>query len=142
MKTIGSRSTCPIGYSLDVFGDKWTLLLLRDMIFAEKCTWLEWKGAAEKIAPSVLSDRVSLLIDENFIVKKVSKTNASKFLFYLTDKGLDLVPLMVDLMEFGSKHNPAGGSDYWMKKITANKKKTIQELHEKMLAARLEAFSV
>ena len=36
MKTIGSRSTCPIGYSLDVFGDKWTLLLLRDMIFAEK----------------------------------------------------------------------------------------------------------
>jgi len=140
MKTIGSRSTCPVGYTLDLFGDKWTLLLLRDMIFADKNSWLEWRASDEHIAPSVLSDRVSLLLDENYLIKKVSESNASKFLYYLTDKGLDLIPLMVELMEFGCKYNPKGGSAYWMKKIEASKKKTIQELHEKMLAARIEAF--
>ena len=141
MKAIGSRSTCPVGYTLDVFGDRWTLLLLRDMVFEGKNSWLEWRASAEHIAPSVLSDRVSLLLDENYLIKKVSESNASKFLYYLTDKGLDLIPLMVELMELGSKYNPQGGSDYWMKKIESDKKKTISELHEKMLTARQVAFS-
>lgn len=140
MKTIGSRSTCPVGYTLDVFGDKWTLLLLRDMIFEGKNSWLEWKASAEHIAPSVLSDRVNLLMEEKYLIKKVSESNASKFHYFLTDKGLDLIPLMVELMEFGCRYNPQGGSAYWMKKIEASKKKTITELHEKMLSARQEAF--
>ena len=141
MKTIGSRSSCPVGYTLDVFGDKWTLLLLRDMIFEGKNSWLEWKASDEKIAPSVLSDRVNLLVEENYITKKVSKNNASKFLYYLTDRGLDLIPLMVELMELGSKYNPQGGSEYWMKKIKASKEKTIKELHQRMLAEREQAFA-
>jgi DNA-binding HxlR family transcriptional regulator len=140
MKTIGSRSACPVGYTLDIFGDKWTLLLLRDIVFEGKNSWLEWKASAENIAPSVLSDRVSLLMDENYLVKKVSDNNASKFLYYLTDKGLDLIPLMVELMEFGSRYSPQGGSTYWMKKIEASKKKTIKELQDKLLAARKNAF--
>ena len=140
MRTIGNRSTCPIGYTLDVFGDKWTLLLLRDMIFDGKNSWLEWKASAEGIAPSVLSDRVTLLMEENYLIKKVSENNASKFLYYLTDKGLDLIPLMVELMAFGCQYNPRGGSAYWMKRINVSKKKTITELREKMLNARQEAF--
>ncbi|WP_461072962.1 winged helix-turn-helix transcriptional regulator [Spirosoma horti] len=140
MKAIGSRSTCPVGYTLDVFGDKWTLLLLRDMIFDGKNSWLEWRASAEQIAPSVLSDRVNLLMNEKYLIKKVSDSNASKFLYYLTDKGLDLIPLMVELMAFGCRYNPQGGSAYWMKKIESDKNKTISELQEKMLAARQEAF--
>ena len=140
MKEIGSRSTCPVGYTLDIFGDRWTLLLLRDMIFEGKNSWLEWRASAEHIAPSVLSDRVSLLLDENYLIKKVSDSNASKFLYYLTDKGLDLIPLMVELMELGCRYNPQGGSAYWMGKIESDKKKTISELHDKMLAARKAAF--
>lgn len=140
MKTIGSRSTCPVGYTLDLFGDRWTLLILRDIIFEGKNSWLEWKASAEHIAPSVLSDRVNLLVDEKYIIKKISDSNASKFLYFLTDKGLDLIPVMIELMEFGCKHNPKGGSEYWMKRIGASKKKTIAELHAKMLTARLEAF--
>ena len=70
MKEIGSRSTCPVGYTLDIFGDRWTLLLLRDMIFEGKNSWLEWRASAEHIAPSVLSDRVSLLLDENYLIKR------------------------------------------------------------------------
>ena len=116
-------------------------MILRDMIFSGKCSWLEWKASDEKIAPSVLSDRVNLLMEENYIIKKVSDTNASKFMFYLTDKGLDLIPLMIEIMTFGSKYNPQGGSVYWMKKIETNKKKTIRDLHKKMLDARLKAFA-
>ncbi|WP_442587054.1 winged helix-turn-helix transcriptional regulator [Pedobacter sp. AW31-3R] len=141
MKTIGTRSTCPISYSLDIFGDKWTLLILRDMIFRDRNSWLEWKAADENIAPSVLTDRVNLLINQELIIKKVSPHNASKFLFYLSDKGLELIPLMVDIMEFGSRHHPDGGSKYWLKKIETSKKKTIAELREKMLAIREAALN-
>lgn len=140
MKTIGKRSDCAISYSLDLFGDKWTLLILRDIIFREKNSWLEWKNASEGIAPSVLTDRVSLLTNEGVIKKKTSESNASKFLYYLTDKGLDLIPLMVDMMEFGSVYHPDGGSQYWLKKIKSNKTKAVKELREKMMAARNEAF--
>lgn len=140
MKTIGSRSDCPISYSLDIFGDKWTLLILRDMIFRDKNSWLEWKAADEKIAPTVLADRVNLLLSHELIVKKVSPNNASKFLYYLTDKGLDLIPLMVDIMEFGSRYHPDGGSKYWLKRIDTSKKKTILELRKKMMDSRIDAL--
>ncbi|MCW3167606.1 helix-turn-helix transcriptional regulator [Chryseobacterium sp. 09-1422] len=140
MKEIGKRSTCAISYSLDLFGDKWTLLILRDMIFSKKNSWLEWKNAYEGIAPSVLTDRVNLLTNEGVIMKKVSEKNASKFLYYLTNKGLDLIPLMVDLMEFGSTYHLEGGSKYWLEKIKKNINKTIEDLRAEMITARNEAF--
>ena len=140
MKEIGKRSNCAISYSLDLFGDKWTLLILRDIIFSGKNSWLEWKNASEGIAPSVLTDRVNLLMNEGLIKKKISDTNASKFLYYLTDKGLDLIPIMVDMMEFGSNYHPEGGSKYWLKKIKSSRAKTVQELREKMIVARNAAF--
>ncbi|MCU7617741.1 helix-turn-helix transcriptional regulator [Chryseobacterium sp. PBS4-4] len=140
MKAIGKRSTCAISYSLDLFGDKWTLLILRDMIFSKKNSWLEWKNGYEGIAPSVLTDRVNLLTNEGVIMKKVSEKNASKFLYYLTNKGLDLIPLMVDLMEFGSTYHLEGGSKYWLEKIKKNKNKTIEDLRAEMITARNEAF--
>ena len=140
MKAIGKRSTCAISYSLDLFGDKWTLLILRDMIFSKKNSWLEWKNAYEGIAPSVLTDRVNILTNEGVIMKKVSEKNASKFLYYLTNKGLDLIPLMVDLMEFGSTYHLEGGSKYWLEKIKINKNKTIEDLRAEMITARNEAF--
>ena len=134
------RSDCPISYSLDVFGDKWTLLILRDMIFGDKASFLEWRSSDEKIAPSVLTNRINLLMQEGLIIRKTSDQNASKFIHYLTEKGIKIIPILVDMIEFGTGFIPAKQAQENLKKIKKNRTKFIEELQKKMRGLRITAI--
>ncbi|MGA0555752.1 winged helix-turn-helix transcriptional regulator [Larkinella sp. VNQ87] len=106
MKELKQRSTCPVSTSLDVLGDKWTLLILRDMVFAGKSTYGQFLQSAEKIATNVLADRLAVLESQGILTKAVAADKKSKFTYRLTEKGVDTVPIIVEFILWGSKHCP------------------------------------
>ena len=137
MKTIERRSTCPINYSVEIFGDKWMLLLLRDLMFNGKNSFLEFRASAEKISSAVLTEKLNILLNEGIVSKVTSPKNASKFLYLLTDRGIELVPVMVEILNWGSRYNPDGGPKTLLDRINQNKKKAIKELQDKLRSERL-----
>lgn len=106
MKEPKQRSTCPISTSLDVLGDKWTLLILRDMVFAGKSTYGQFLQSAEKVATNILADRLAVLEAHGIVTKAVAADKKSKFTYRLTAKGVDLIPILVELTLWGAKHCP------------------------------------
>jgi len=104
MKDLKRRSDCPVSTALDVVGDKWTLLILRDMLFAGKSTYGQFLKSAEKIATNVLADRLAVLESQGIVSKAVAADKKSKFTYRLTEKGIDLVPVIVTLILWGAKH--------------------------------------
>lgn len=99
------RSACPINFALEMLGDKWTLLIIRDLLFKEKQSFLEFRNSDEKIATNILSDRLQRLQVHGLVTKSVSPKNKSKFLYTLTPMGRDLLPTLLELFAWGAKHN-------------------------------------
>lgn len=94
------RSLCPIATGLDVLGDKWTLLILRDMIFLHKSTFNEFKDAPELIPSKMLSNRLKKLESIGFITRKKGKINKKNVHYLLEEKGLETFPIMVEIALF------------------------------------------
>jgi len=107
MKSINPRSNCPISFSLDILGDKWILLILRDMIFAGKSSYNEFLQSKEKIATNILADRLSILEVQNFVEKVVAIDKKSKFTYILTEKSISLIPIIFELSIWGLANFPA-----------------------------------
>ncbi len=100
-----NRSDCPISCSLDVFGDKWSLLVIRDIMLRGKVSYSDFLESEEKIATNILVNRLSLLESEGIVSKKVSTTNKSKFIYSLTQKGIDLLPIIIEIMDWGARYH-------------------------------------
>lgn len=92
-----SNSGCLISNSLDIFGDKWSLLIIRDMIFFGKETYGEFLKSPEKIATNILASRLQNLEKEGIIIKKEHPESKAKNLYYLTEKGITLLPILVEM---------------------------------------------
>jgi DNA-binding HxlR family transcriptional regulator len=101
------RSGCPINLSLEVFGDRWTLLVLRDMVFGGKRHFRELMRSEEGIASNILSDRLKRLLEEGMVTKADDPTHRQKNIYSLTEKAIDLVPVFAALGAWGSRHLPA-----------------------------------
>lgn len=96
------RSGCPISSSLDVVGDKWSLLIIRDMLIKHKKTFKEISNSDEKIAPSILSARLKLLESYKLITKRKLPENKKENIYLLTKKGVDLAPVIIELTFWGN----------------------------------------
>ena len=96
------RSGCPISSSLDVVGDKWSLLIVRDMLIKHKKTFKEISNSDEKIAPSILSARLKLLESYKLITKRKLPENKKENIYLLTKKGVDLAPVIIELTFWGN----------------------------------------
>jgi DNA-binding HxlR family transcriptional regulator len=97
------RSGCPISSSLDVIGDKWSLLIIRDMLIKHKKTFKEISNSDERIAPSILSARLKLLESIHLIFKTKTAENKKENLYLLTDKGVELTPIIIEFTLWGDK---------------------------------------
>jgi DNA-binding HxlR family transcriptional regulator len=104
MKKITGRSMCPISCTLDILGDKWTLLIIRDLMFAGKKTYGEFLQSEEKIATNILADRLVILEKAGIIEKKAFPGNKVKNLYQLTPKGIDLMPTLFEIILWGDKY--------------------------------------
>jgi len=101
------RSSCPVSCALDIVGDKWTLLVIRDIMFLDKRYFGDFLTSPEKIASNILSDRLKKLEESNIVLREPDPGNARRVIYTLTEKGLDLLPAMMELLRWGAKHDPA-----------------------------------
>lgn len=100
------RSGCPTAYALDIFGDRWTLLIVRDLMFNGRRRYSEFLEAGEGIATNILADRLSRLEACGIITSSEDPASRRAKLYRLTPKGIDLVPLMVEMIVWSAKHDP------------------------------------
>ena len=97
------RSGCPLASALDVVGDKWSLIIIRD-IFIERSTFKEFLAGPEGIASNILSQRLKWLREQDIIDFAYKKGNQKVKYYYLTDKGIDLYPCMYEIMAWSQKN--------------------------------------
>ena len=134
MPSNAPRSYCPINLSLEIFGDTWTLLVLRDMMFGGKRHFREFLESDEHISSNILADRLARLVDNGVLTKSDDPTHKQKAIYSLTDKGIALLPVVVQIGAWGSRWVPeakkldpgarkvvreiqAGGPDAWAKRM-------------------------
>ena len=98
--TVQFRSLCPVATGLDVFGDKWTLLILRDMLFLHKSTFNEFKAAPELMPSKMLSNRLKKLESLGFLSRKKGEINKKNVHYLLEEKGMETFPIMVEIALF------------------------------------------
>ena len=132
MKTINSRSDCPIGYTLDIFGDKWTMLIIRDLLLYGKDSFSEFLCSDEKIATNILTDRLNMLLRGGFVTKHTAPTNKSKFLYRPTEKAIELIPVLMEITLWAEKYNPAGAPAEIVEPLKKNRTKALQDLKNKV----------
>lgn len=135
MDKLKKRSDCPLSCSLDIFGDKWSLLIIRDLMFNDKSTYGDFLKSPEGIATNILASRLQTL-EENGIIEKLDHpTSKAKILYRLTIKGIDLLPILVEVYLWSDKYlaMPAeikaqikkekNGKESFIKKMTKKLKK-------------------
>src|SRR6267142_4081284 len=105
-KTIEMRSDCPISFALDMFGDKWTLLIVRDLVRVKRMTFKDFLGSGEGIATNILSDRLQRLETLGIISKEMSEADKRIAQYELTQLGLSLKPVLRALARWSTSHNP------------------------------------
>ena len=98
------RSGCPVASSLDLIGDKWSLLIIRDMFYFHKRTFKEFSSSQEKISTNILSNRLYQLENMKIIQKNQFKDNKKSFAYTLTESGLGLIPTIIEILIWGD-HN-------------------------------------
>jgi DNA-binding HxlR family transcriptional regulator len=101
------RSGCPINLSLEVFGDRWTLLVLRDLMFAGKRHFREFLHSDERISSNILTDRLNMLVEQGIVTRADDPTHKQKAIYSLTASGIALLPVLVQMGIWGRKNRPA-----------------------------------
>jgi len=100
------RSACPISYSLELLGDRWTCLVLRDLVFRDRRYFQEFLASPEGIASNVLTERLNRLEAGGIIRKEQDPEDRRRHVYSMTEAGLDLIPLLVELTIWGARHDP------------------------------------
>lgn len=101
------KSGCPINLSLELIGDRWTLMIIRDMMFAGKRHFREFLQSAEGISSRTLAERLQTLQDHRILTRHDDPSHKLKTVYSLTEAGIDLLPLLVDLGVWGSRYRNA-----------------------------------
>ncbi len=98
------RCQCPITSALDIVGDKWTLVIIKQMLFEEKSTFKDFTESQESIATNILSSRLKLLEKFGIINKNNHPENKKTKIYTLTEKGLSFTPILIELMFWSKEH--------------------------------------
>jgi DNA-binding HxlR family transcriptional regulator len=125
------RSGCPIATCLDIFGDRWSLLIVRDLMFSGLRTFREYTEAGEGIATNILSDRLKRLEDEGIIRRSRSADDARQMMYGLTEKGLDLAPVLVEMTLWAARHERTDAPPSVLRQMRTQKRRFIARVREK-----------
>jgi DNA-binding HxlR family transcriptional regulator len=134
MKQLKRKSDCPINFALELFGDRWTLLIIRDLMFKEKNFYGEFLLSEEKIATNILADRLSLLESNGIISRSSEPSHKQKIIYSLTQKGIDLVPVLVEFILWSAKYDKDSAVDMkFVKNVKRNKEGVISEISSRLV---------
>ena len=104
-KKYAARSGCPVVFFVDVFGDKWSLLILRDVLFWQRKHYSEFLQAGEGIATNILADRLDKLEQLGLLKKAPDQQNLRQYLYSPTEKALDLIPFFIEMFCWSGKYD-------------------------------------
>jgi len=123
------QTGCPIAFGLDVFGDRWSLLVIRDLMLNHRKTYREFLEAGEGVATNILADRLKHLEAEGIIAKSRNPDNRRSFLYTLTEKGRDLAPIIIEIVQWSGKYD---ARDFARKSVLAKIKKDRDALEAEL----------
>ena len=136
-KNRSRRSSCPISYVLDIFGDKWSLLVIRDLAFSRKRYFRDFLASSERIASNILADRLKALTASGIVSRRPDPTNARKIIYDLTEKGEDLIPALLELGRWGAMHDAETGAPmHYIRRIEKDREGLIAEIKSSLKPQR------
>ena len=121
------RSGCPVSISLEILGDKWTLLVIRDLMVRGYRTFKEFQSSSERIASNILSDRLQKLEAAKIVETEIDAADARKVNYRLTQRGIDLAPVLMDLLIWGARHEKTGAPEGLAEKMEAQREAFLAE---------------
>ena len=121
------RSGCPVSISLEQFGDRWSLLIIRDLMVRGFRTFKEFQGSGEGIATNILADRLQKLEAAGIVTAEVERTDGRRVNYRLTEKGIDLAPVLLDLLIWGARHEETGAPCALIDNMEKNREEVLAE---------------
>jgi DNA-binding HxlR family transcriptional regulator len=125
------RSDCPINFALETFGDPWSLLIIRDMVYFGKKTYGAFLESEEGMATNILASRLARLEQQGILVKRPSPSDKRKDEYALSEKGLDLIPVLAEMANWSAQYDPqTGAPPAWIALMKAQREQMLQRMRE------------
>jgi DNA-binding HxlR family transcriptional regulator len=125
------RSGCPVSISLEVLGDRWSLLIIRDLMVRGFRTFKEFLESGEGIATNILADRLQKLEAAGIITAKKPKTDARRVNYRLTEKGIDLAPVLLELLIWGARHEETRTPCAFIKEMEKHRQEFLADVRRR-----------
>ena len=122
------RSPCPVACLLDIVGDRWSLLIVRDLMVRGYKTFKEFQESGEGIATNMLADRLKKLENSGILQREIEPNDARKVNYRLSQKGIDLAPVLLDLLIWGARHEETGPSCSLILKMEKKRDEILAEV--------------
>jgi DNA-binding HxlR family transcriptional regulator len=121
------RSGCPVSITLETLGDRWSLLVIRDLMVRGLKTFKEFEGSGEGIATNVLANRLQKLEAAGIIVAEADETDGRRVNYRLTEKGIDLAPVLFEMLIWGARHEQTGAPSALIEELAKNREAVLAE---------------
>ena len=125
------RSGCPVSFSLEQFGDRWSLLIIRDMMVRGYRTFKEFQQSGEGIATNILSSRLRRLEAAGILSAEADAADGRKVNYRLTEKGIELAPVVLELLIWGARNGEAKGPCAAIEKMKNNREAILAEVRRR-----------
>lgn len=123
------RSHCPISFALDVLGDRWTLLVVRDLLFKGKHYFREFVDSEERIATNILTDRLAKLEAHGIVTREQESENRRNVRYELTTKGRDMAAILVEIIRWSGKYDPLTAAPRsFLRRIERDRDELLREI--------------
>ena len=130
------RSGCPISIALEMLGDAWSLLIVRDLMFKDKQTYNEFLQGGEGIASNILADRLRKLEAAGIVDKRADPSDARRFIYRLSAKGIDLAPVLVELILWSARHETTDAPAPVLRAMRGDREAFIAQVRQRLRSGR------
>ena len=125
------RSGCPLNASVEVLGDRWSLLIIRDMMLRGFRSYKQFLESYERIATNILADRLRKLITHGIITTKSDPADGRKLIYLLTPKGIDLAPVLTELVLWAAEHEETHNPEL-VRLMKADREKFVADIRKRL----------
>lgn len=126
------RSDCPLSIALEIFGDRWTLLILRDLMFKGLRTFKQFQESGEQIASNVLASRLQRLKDQGIVTGERSSSDARVVTYRPTTKGLDMLPVLVEIVLWSARYERTAAPRKLLERMINDRERFIGEIRQRL----------
>jgi DNA-binding HxlR family transcriptional regulator len=130
----GRRSRCPINIALEIFGDRWSLLVVRDLMLARKKTFAEFAASPEGIATNILTDRLRRLEAAGLLGSAPDPEDGRRRVYRLTRKGIALAPVLAELILWSGTHEETAAPPALLDRLRRDREGFVVELRDRWAA--------